>query len=354
MSSVTLGGSAVTALTLTVPGVGLWYADVAMQDAAEMSGQVELIVLDTSWQGCVIAGAVVDGRSRYRVVAGSGGWGRELPPKAYANDAGVTSARAIQDAADEAGETVADAPTGENGVHFNRPRGPASFALNLFAPRGWYARPDGVVTFGARPTLPAPPLAVTERNPADRSVTLAATTSLAGVEPGTTTEFGAARDVEISLGQYGIAARLYAAPAAPSRRLAAWTKLLDALDPQRRFRGVHEYRIVNQTGERLNLQPIRSRAELPDLARVPVRMGVPGVRANHTPGGAVLVAFLEGDPTRPVVVGFDAPDSPGWMPLQIELGGPTPLGVARVTDPVVAGPFGGTIVSGSARVKASL
>jgi hypothetical protein len=42
------------------------------------------------------------------------------------------------------------------------------------------------------------------------------------------------------------------------------------------------------------------------------------------------------------------------MPLTLELGGPGALGVARTTDAVVAGPFGGTIVGGSARVKASL
>jgi hypothetical protein len=39
------------------------------------------------------------------------------------------------------------------------------------------------------------------------------------------------------------------------------------------------------------------------------------------------------------------------MPIVLELGGPVPLAAARQTDPVIAGPFSGTIVGGSSRVK---
>jgi hypothetical protein len=66
------------------------------------------------------------------------------------------------------------------------------------------------------------------------------------------------------------------------------------------------------------------------------------------------VAFLDGDPGRPSVVGFDDPESPGWMPLFLELGAAPTLGVARQTDPVIAGPFAGTITLGSTRIKAGL
>jgi len=354
MAAVTLAGAACTAATLTVPGVGLWYASVELADAVALSGNVSLIVLDTTWQGYVIAGGVVDGRARYRIVAGAGGWGRDLPPRAYANDAGLQDSRLLADVASEAGEpALASPPTTRRGPHFSRPRGPASFSLNLLAPRSWYARPDGVVTFGARPALAASALPMVARYPDTRAVELAATDSVAGLLPGTATEYGTAADVEISLSDEGVRARLYAAPAA-GRRAQAWARLIAAVDPGARFRGTYEYRIVTQSGERLNLQPVRSRADLPDLARVPVRAGVAGYRSNHSPGSQVLVAFLDGDLTRPAVVGFDAPDSPGWLPLTIELGGPVPLGVARLTDPVQAGPFAGVVTGASGRVKASV
>jgi hypothetical protein len=355
VTSFALNGHACTAGVLTIPGVGLWYAALDVADEVELSGAVTLTVLDTTWSGFVIAGGVVDGRSRYRVVAGAGGWGKDLPSRAYANDAGLTIARLVADAASEAGESApSGAPTTALGPHFVRPALPASFALNQLAPRAWYARADGVVAFGARPALPASLLPVVERNPAARVVTLALTDSAAGLLPGIATEYGTAADVEIELGADRSRARLYAAPAAASRRAEALARLLAAHDPGARFRGVYEYRVVTQSGERLNLQPVRSRASLPDLARVPVRAGAPGVKALHAPGSQVLVAFIDNDPSRPAVVGFDSPEQPGWMPLQLELGGPVTLGVARMTDPVQAGPFAGVITLASTRIKASL
>lgn len=354
-ADVTLNGHPASAALLTIPGVGLWYAGVDLAEEVALSGSITLSILGTEWQGYVIAGGPVDGRSRYRIVAGAGGWGSELAPRAYANDAGVTVAKLVADASAEAGEPApADVPARTLGPHFNRPALPASFLLNLLAPRAWYARPDGVVTFAARPALPASGLPVVERNPAARAVTLALTDSAAGLLPGVATEYGTASDIEIEFGSDGPRARLYAGAGAPSRRVAALARLLAAHDPAARFRGVHEYRVVTQTGERLNLQPVRSRAALPDLARVPVRAGVPGVKATHALGSAVLVAFLDADPSRPAVVGFDAPDQPGWMPLALELGGPAPLGVARQTDAVQAGAFSGVIVGGSVRIKAAL
>jgi hypothetical protein len=182
---------------------------------------------------------------------------------------------------------------------------------------------------------------------------LQATDSVAGLLPGTATEYGTAADVEFSLTPDGLRARLYAA-SAPGRRARAWAQIIDAVIPGARFRGVFEYRIVTQAGERLNLQPVRSRTDLPDLARVPVRAGVPGVKALHKPGAQVLVSFIDGDPSRPAVVGFDDPEQPGWMPLQLLFGEGATLGVARQTDPVIAGGFAGTITTASVRIKAGL
>lgn len=352
-AAVTLNGHVASAANLSIPGCGLWYAGVDLTEAVALSGAVELRVLDTVWQGSVISGGVIDGRARYRVVAGAGLWGRELKPKAYANDAGVTARKLVSDAAAEAGEPApVDFPATTLGPHFNRPALPASFVLNMLAPRAWYAGSDGVVTFAPRPALPASTLPVVDRNSAARSTTLALTDSAAGLLPGIETEYGTAVDVELELTADGLRARLLAAP--ESRRASAYARIIDAVAPGWRFQGVHEYRVVSQAGERLNLQPVRSRAQLPDLARVPVRAGVPGVKALHAPGSHVLVAFLDSDPSRPAVVGFDSPEQPGWMPLQLELGDAPTLGVARLTDAVIAGGFAGTITFASTRIKAGL
>lgn len=352
MASVELNGTPCTSAALTVPGVGLWVATLAVPSALALSvGAVASIkFLDVTWTGAVVAGGVADGSAHYRVVAGKGKWGVPLPPRAYANDAGLSAAQLLRDVATEAGEQIDSPPGGTLGPHFNRPRLPASFALNLLAPRAWFARPDGVVTFGARPALPASTLPVLSRNPAVRVVELGVTGSVAGLLPGMATEFGTCADVDLELTPDGIRARLYAAPAF-GRRIQALARLLDALDPGRRFRGSFEYRISTQEGERLNLQPVRSRSDLPDLARVPVRAGLPGVKATYAPGAQVVVTFLDGDPTRPAVVGFDDPGQPGWPFLTMTIGGPDPaFGVAYQGAPVQAGPFAGAITLGSLRV----
>ena len=357
----TLNGEPCSHANLTIPGVGLWSAVVSLADAVAFSGAVTLSLLDTEWHGFVVAGAVVDGGARYRIVAGRGGWGKDIPSRAYANDAGLLTAALVADAATAAGEPTPVGFAGRQGPHFDRRQGPASFALNLLAPRAWRSDAAGVVNAGAWPAQPASLLGILRRDPAQRVVELEVVSSFAGLTPGTATEFGAAADVELEVSKDGARAMLYAAPAAP-RRARALARLMAAIDPSAPWRGVYEYRVVSQSGERLNLQPIRSRAALPDLARVPVRAGMAGLKAQHTPGSAVLVSFLDGDPTRPAVTGFDAPDSPGWLPLELDadgltaltLGGAGALGVARITDAVQAGPFAGVITFGSLRVKAAL
>jgi hypothetical protein len=205
-----------------------------------------------------------------------------------------------------------------------------------------------------------------------------ATDTLAGIVPGVTVDGSLpATDVEFVLDAKRLTALVWAG-ARTTRRLDALARIVEALLPDLKYRGTYEFRVVTQEGERLNLQPVRAATGLPDLARVPVRPGMAGMRADVAPGSLVLVAFVDADPSRPAVVAHDAPDAPGWMPLALELGGPAALGVARTTDAIAAGtlafvpgsggasltyngipvtagtPITGAITGGSARIKAAL
>jgi hypothetical protein len=73
-----------------------------------------------------------------------------------------------------------------------------------------------------------------------------------------------------------------------------------------------------------------------------------------TPGATVVVGFLGADPARPFVIAGDEVGAPGWMPSFLEVGDAPTLGIARITDAVVAGGFAGTITFASTRVKAGL
>jgi len=354
LSLATLNGYSVTKLRAPVPAWGLWWADVDLAEPQALKGAAALVVAGQTLSGTIVSGGAANGRAAYHIVGGGGGWGKALPAKPYQDDGGVRLRTVLGDAARELGETLADVPNTYLGPHYARPAATGTELLNLLAPKNWYVDFAGVTHIGRRPaatyTGSAPRVRVDPIVP----VIDLAIDSLAGLLPGVQVDGSApATDVEFNLTPKRLTASVYSTASGLPARLEAWADLLAALDPRARYRASYEFRVVTQSGERLNLQPVRIASGMPDLASVPVRLA-PGVKAKHLPGSLVLVSFADADPSRPYVFAGDAADAPGWMPLELDLGGPGALGVARMTDPVVAGPFGGTIVGASARIKASL
>lgn len=345
--------------------LGLWWADVDTPDPGdsppiELGTRVTITVHDSQYSGTVVSGGDFDGRGAYRIVAGAGGWSREIPSKGYQNDLGVSIATLVADLAQAAGEPtpVGASALGRVGSNYTRKARRASRTLHALMPEAWHTRADGVVVCAAPLATPYTGEAIERAYDVALGVTRLACdeAGLRGLEPGVTFRGRPpASDVEIvASADTGLAVTLWHAARPLSRRLAAFAEIMAQLDPRRDYRACYEYRIVGQSGERLDLQPVRRASGMSDLARVPVRPGMAGLKATHLPGSLCVVTFLDADPSRPIVVAFDEADSPGWMPLGLDLGGPGALGVARMTDPVIAGPFAGTIVSGSVRVKAAL
>lgn len=355
MSLVTINGHTCSGARVQCADWGCWWFDATLTEPVALSGAASISFAGESLQGTIIAGGAVDGRAAYRVVGGRGGWGKEIGPKSYLDDGGVKASTAIGDAARESGETVDGAPDTRVGPVFTRATGTASQALNELAPRAWRVDFDGATRFGKRATTSYTGSAVLTGRDLSRGIYTFVAEDVAGFLPGVTIEGSApSTDVEYELvGDKPLIVRVWAGGLA-SRALNAIERIVLGLFPDLRYRGAFEYRVVTQSGERLNLQPVRSATGMPDLQGVAVRPGMAGLKCQALLGSLVVVQFLDADPSRPVVTGFDAPDAPGWMPLMLELGGPGALGVARIGDSVVAGPYAGVITSGSARVKAAL
>lgn len=357
-AAVTLNGHACAPGTrVQVGSWGAWWADLNLTEAVDLSGAAAIEFAGVSMSGTIVAGGTANGRAAYNVVGGRGGWGREIPRKAYNADNGVKVSKVVGDAASAAGETVEGVPTTRLGPHFARPAAPASHTLHAVTRESWRVDFDGVTRFGARAvTSYAGDGTRVKVDPGFSFVDLAVDT-VAGLLPGVTIDGSApASDVEYELGAERITVRVYAGRGTTprARRLAAQRRIFDALFPELRYAGAYEYRVVSQSSERLNLQIVRTGTGLPDLARVPVRPGMAGLRATVTPGSLVLVTFIDRDPSRPAAFAHDAPDAPGWMPLTLELGGPGALGVALIGS-VTSCPAGaGTVTTGSVRVKAVL
>lgn len=357
MSLATLGNTRALRARVWIPAWGVGYVDCDLDaEVTHAKGErVTFTIADRTIECAVASGGPADGRSKYRLAFGRGGWGTELGPKSYTDDGrGVKRATIVRDAAVECGESVTgEASTERVGPAWVRDAGLASRVLPA---RGWYVGLDGLTRLGLRSTSTFTGDAVRINTDRAAGVVELAVESLAGLEPGVIVNgVGPALDVEWELEPSRLTVRCYASPvSSSSERTEALGRIVEGLFPNAlRYQGNYEFRIVSQSGERLNLQPVRVSSGMPELPRVPVRLP-PGVKATWLPGSTCLVTFVDALPSRPVVVAGSDPDEPGWMPLTLEFGGSDgpALGVMRIGDPVQAGPFSGVGTGGSLRVKA--
>jgi hypothetical protein len=79
------------------------------------------------------------------------------------------------------------------------------------------------------------------------------------------------------------------------------------------------FRVVEMAGERVNLQVVAKALGLPDILPVSISPGMSGLKAKLTPGTIVLVQFVDGDPTQPVITHFAGADQQGFEPVELYL-----------------------------------
>lgn len=325
MSTALLNGTRCTSAEVHIPAHGAWWASASLDTEATLSGQVTLTIADLTLIGTVVSGGPSKGRSHYRIVGGKGGWSSVVPAVHYSNDAGVKYSKVLDDLARAAGETLTDIPTGTVGTAWTRPADPASRVLELLFPKQWYVDETGVTHIGARSSAPlATKATIVTTDPARGTVVLAAD-SIATILPGVVVEGFTAVDVLHEVSSDGLRSTIWGeGRSAGSRRLAALKALVLGFVPDLKFRGVYEYRVVQQGfGDggpgRCDLQSVRVSLGMPDLRRVLTRPGVAGANALLALGSRVLVAFVNADPARPVIVGFEDPESNGFVPDTLNL-----------------------------------
>ncbi len=319
MSTATLQGHAVTSCRISLPAWGVPFADVEIAVAETLTGRVTLVLADLTFVGTVLDGGIVQGRARYRIIGGAGGWGRTIAAKPYANDLGVKFSTLLTDAASACGETLGTVPAGTAGPAYVRASAAASTVLDDLFARGWYVDLAGVTQIGARAvTTYAGGAPRTGPDPADSRIELAAD-AIATLIPGVTVDGTEAVDVEHALEGGKLRTTLWGRreQRTGNRAAAALVAAIEHQTASHRYFAPWEYRVVSRSGERLNLQVVRAASGMPNLSSVHVRPGVAGLRARPKLGSLVVVAFVNGDASRPMVVSFDDPEGPGWIPDEV-------------------------------------
>lgn len=342
-----LGGVAATRCLLTVPQVGPWYADVDLVDDTVVTGRVTLQVGGLTLSGTVDARH--DGTQgvvrRTRVVAGAGSWGRTVAAKHYHNDAGVRALLVAQDAAREAGESLGTfSVTGAVGIDYVRASGQASAALvDVIGETPWWVDYDGVTQVVARSSAAAAPSSyvLTDYDPRARVATLALD-DLTAVSVGTVLSEGldapqTVRELEIEVTPEATRVRAWCGTDTRYGRVAGLLRALVERVVAESQSGPVLYRVsrMNVDG-RVELQIVNRRAGLPDLLPISMWPGAAGVHATLKPGAEVLVEFIDGDRSRPIITHFAGKDGVGFVPVKLALcddTGTAPF-AARVGDSI--------------------
>lgn len=324
----------VTSARVTTPAKGVWIADLDLDldiTGTLPTGRAVFTVGTKLLLGTIDekSSGKFGEKARVILVGGGGGWGTIVPAVHLHNDAGVLSTAIFSVTAASVGEVVVDAIPKRLGTDFVRSQGPASRVL---AGVDWYVNEAGITIVGPRLPIPFNPLDVDilEWEPAQKLATLASDEL---VMPGTVLldlRFGTAtvRDVEQTFGPEGARVKAWCdtsdlpitLPGTPPE--VAGTRLVRALGALgREVTGVnhlrrYRYTVVLQTPDnKLTLQSLDIAIPVPlILQQIEVWPGVAGVKLKIAPGTECTVAFVNGDPAQPMVVGF----GPTTLP-QIEI-----------------------------------
>ncbi len=341
---VTLNGLPVEKATIYEPQKGPWFADIDLVKDLAPTGKATLKVGSTTFVGTVDSSASGDfgGRGRVRLVAGGNGWNKLAVRKPYSSDVGVRASEIAADIATEVGETIGSfQPQRQKiGNHYARAAGPAGRVLeDAIGSAGWWVDRAGVTQIGAR------------------SASAVAAGAVSGIQGFDARQKQLSLTVDdLSLVQVGQTVSTPLAPAAltistleiritpEAIKLTAWcgdetrnevADLLSAIArraTETHLWGVYEYRVVDMIADRARLQATDPSLGLPDLSFIEQWPGIAGAHVTLAPASIVLVSFVNGSPTRPVITHWR--DGRSESPLQIEIGKIAPAAAARQGDPV--------------------
>lgn len=343
-SFASVNGVPATSLRLVVGQVGPWVVDAILEEDTPMEGRVLMRIGEHQLSGTISPNSGAFGlKGALRIVAGANGWGRIIPPKPYHNDAGVKTFIVASDAARECGEAFGTfAPSAERvGAHYARTEGLASNSLeDLIGEALWWVDYDGITHVGARERVDAHPSSyeVLEYNPRTRTVTLAVDDPLAiGIGSVLTERLDApqtVREFELSITADSMRVKAWCGgnEASKGALTSAMERIVESIFARRLF-GLWPYRVVSMVGDRVFLQIAQRSLGVPDLAHVSMWPGLAGGHAELPAGAEVLVAFVCGRRSRPVIVAFPGKDKDGFVPDRLDFFNGTKE-VARNGDPV--------------------
>ncbi len=376
MSIGKLADLALERASVLIPRVGIATAEVVTTSSdVILAGQQTLTIGSLELAMTVTSGDKYRQRGHYTLVAGQGGWRTSIEAQSYNNALEVKLSTVLRDAASACGETLGAITERRIGPGYVRPAGPASRVLGLLS-EGWHVDESGITRVGVRPQGPVLNTGnrwtITDESPAAQSKEVAFDPAdLALVMPGAQLSDGwEIASVIHELTPTSLRSKLTRVDGTVTASIgAAFRRLYEVLSREVLYKGLHEYSITGVvSGGYLDLSPRSNSSRLPSLANVPMTSGVPGAWSDPRVGGAVLVGFGDGLPTRPYVIAYEGRSGEARIPtaLTLDTVGSLTVGASATTVtipgtmvPVVPGAVGhfvryGDIIAGPVSFGAPL
>lgn len=351
----TLNGKPVARARVSAPWTGAWFATVMPHDVADVpSGAVQLKLGTLTLNGTVdpLRTGIFAGEASVAIRAGAGAWSKGVAPKPNHNDGSLKRSTLAQDVASTVGEKLVVSSSADGplvGVDFPREAAPASRILEqLFPGAVWYVGADGMTRVGDRTTRDvSASVQVLELELGTRTATLALSTEDVGdLLPGGSisdpvrlgSEPFVIHDVEIVLSDASLRATASGRTGRNATLLGAFRQLVRESDPNRTFFGLYRYRVYKMSGDRVELQIVRPTVGLPDNIPLSIMPGIAGASFQLTAGAVVLVQFIEGDPSLPVMTHATKKGDAGFLPVSLTLD----------ASSIAIGPSAGQVNAGAA------
>lgn len=299
---------------ISFPRIGRWVADLVVDTEEAITGSARVVSGDGAFDltGTVQHGGVYAAYASIRVVGGAGGLDREITPVYYSSAPLRVPLTALLT---EAGERLS--PTSDSAIlnrfvpAWVRSRGLGGALLSSLmdvAQADWRVLDNGSVWVGidTYPTVIVDPgqTDTLHENPSEDHIVLTGT-PIPPVRPGTTFEGRRVAYVEYHLGDNVPAGAeldvwFERDNATTDRVRSALTALIRHETRSTDYHALSLARVISQSGNRVDVQPDSN--HLPTLSGVPLFGFAPGIEATVAPGSRVLVAFSDGDPSKPVAL----------------------------------------------------
>jgi hypothetical protein len=295
----------VTSGYVVVPRTGIWMADLRANTIVDLPDRLTVTLGGVDMPAAVNKTELISGMTEVRVLGGAGGIGDQARPKHYHRP---VVRHVVADLLRDAGEALS--PTSDAGIlgkeleawdTIDLPTGAILSALCEVAGKdaNWRVLTDGTVWIGAE-TWPDSGVESRQIQADGPNAAAVIGTDIPGLLPGTLLDGRRVDTVQHDL-EANRTTVLFASEDSDSadRTASAWVGMQAAQDPMGLYASMFRAKVLAQTDDEdyVDVRPDDSR--LPDMMKIPLRHGIPGMRVKVTLGSYLLIGWDDGRPHQP-------------------------------------------------------